>query len=321
MSILDETRFVERLQFFNGQRLFADDLQGIEAFNREMRWLHNRSLHQSGIGNGFAVRADKGDREVWIGPGYALDAHGREIVLTQPLTLQVPPVSADDDGNPVAYDLAVRYPEDEYLEEAETRAGVCGAYGVVRREEAPVFCWIRLARDVRDQLTAMDPKLKQAVENGMLITVARVKVLDCRLHRFVSVAERRDARPDRLPYIACDVVEQVAWEVTASSVTERRCGRDILTADIETKDAGFEITPCYMAAILGPRRRRMESIHHEFVDVLLVDRVHVQEPRHDGFTALVVVDLVPSSGIVRSAEVDEAWFRENWRLQWLGVEG
>jgi len=42
MSILDETRFIERFQFFNGQRLFASDLQGADDFNREMRWLHNR---------------------------------------------------------------------------------------------------------------------------------------------------------------------------------------------------------------------------------------------------------------------------------------
>lgn len=83
MAIFDETRVVERLQFFNGQRLFASDLQGIEAFNREMRWLHNQSLHQPGIGNGFTVSGQKGDRQVSIGAGYAIDARRREIVLTQ----------------------------------------------------------------------------------------------------------------------------------------------------------------------------------------------------------------------------------------------
>ena len=92
MEFLKETRFIERLQFFNGQRLFASDLQGVEAFNREMRWLHNKSLHQPGIGNGFAVSGKKGDREVTIGPGYAIDADGREIVLTQDRVEPVPPV-------------------------------------------------------------------------------------------------------------------------------------------------------------------------------------------------------------------------------------
>src|ERR1041385_8881006 len=73
MDFLKQTRTIERLQFFNGQRLFAEDLQGIDAFNREMRWLHNISLHQIGIGNGFAVTGKRGEREVRIGPGYAID--------------------------------------------------------------------------------------------------------------------------------------------------------------------------------------------------------------------------------------------------------
>src|SRR5216117_3885194 len=99
MSILDETQFVERQRFFNGQRLFADDLQALEEFNREMRWLHNRSLHQPGIGNGFAINANKGDRQVTISPGYGIDSLGREIVLTHTLIEPIPPVAGDGKGN------------------------------------------------------------------------------------------------------------------------------------------------------------------------------------------------------------------------------
>src|SRR3954454_12726023 len=98
MGILDETAAIERLRFFDGQRLFASDLQGIEAFNREMRWLHNRSLHQPGIGKGFAVTGRRGDREVRIGAGYALDDQGREIVLTIGRTEPVPPVDSEPGG-------------------------------------------------------------------------------------------------------------------------------------------------------------------------------------------------------------------------------
>ena len=125
MEFLKETRFIERLQFFNGQRLFASDLQGLEAFNREMRWLHNQSLHQPGIGNGFAVSGKKGDREVTVGPGYAIDAEGREIVLTQTEVEPVPPVAGEEDGSPVVFDLTVSYPDDASLEETERREGIC----------------------------------------------------------------------------------------------------------------------------------------------------------------------------------------------------
>ena len=87
MQFIDATRSVERQRFFDGQRLFADDMQAIEAFNREMRWLHNQSLHQPGVGNGFAVHGKKGDREVAVGAGYAIDDLGREIGLRQPAAL------------------------------------------------------------------------------------------------------------------------------------------------------------------------------------------------------------------------------------------
>ena len=55
MSLFDETRSVERPQFFMGQTLEASDLDGISDFHRAMRWLHNRSLHQVGIGNGLTM--------------------------------------------------------------------------------------------------------------------------------------------------------------------------------------------------------------------------------------------------------------------------
>ncbi len=73
MAALGPGGFVERLQFFDGQRLFASDLQQLEAFHRGMRELHNASLHQPGIGAGLAISGIPGDREVVVGPGYALD--------------------------------------------------------------------------------------------------------------------------------------------------------------------------------------------------------------------------------------------------------
>lgn len=147
MEILKETRFIERLQFFNGQRLFASDLQGLEAFNREMRWLHNKSLHQPGIGNGFAVSGKKGEREVTIGAGYAIDALGREIVLLESQVEPIPPVAGESDGSPALYYLTVSYPDDGDLEETELREGICNTRGAIRLREQPVFCWVRLNAD------------------------------------------------------------------------------------------------------------------------------------------------------------------------------
>src|SRR6185295_16936650 len=88
---------------------------------------------------------NKNDRQVTIQPGYAIDNSGREIVLTQPEILQVPPVANDGKGNPVYYDLTVSYPNDLSLKETETRDGICVSRSAVRLREKPVFCWVEVA--------------------------------------------------------------------------------------------------------------------------------------------------------------------------------
>ena len=46
---------IERPVFFDGQRLTSEDLGEAFAYERELRWLHNRSLHGWGIVLGYAV--------------------------------------------------------------------------------------------------------------------------------------------------------------------------------------------------------------------------------------------------------------------------
>ena len=350
MGILDETRFIERLQFFNGQRLFASDLQGADDFNREMRWLHNRSLHQPGIGMGYAVHGLKGDREVTIGAGYALDALGREIVLTNTLTQQVPPVAGDDAGEPVVYDLAVSYPDDSALEATETRQGICVASGVVRRREVPVFCWIKL--DGNGQ--PVDARLKQSVRTGMSIILARAEVLNCQLNRDLSIAERRSALPPRLPYVVCGEETPTDWDIfiletdatviptklSTAGITGALVSPLGLTARVDTSAAAFQVMPCYTARVSGPRVKAvgedddrtpfavdgLVSIRNETptgfdVDVLLL----VQLFSHVTSGSLKGVGMFVSSGT--PPDPSDPDFRKaflelfaDWRAVWMGVE-
>src|SRR5215475_11775666 len=254
MDFLKETRFIERLQFFNGQRLFADDLQGLEAFNREMRWLHNQSLHQPGVGAGFAGNGDKGDREVTIGAGYAIDALGREIALTETQTLSIPPVAGNEQGKPIFFDLTVSYPDDSALEEAETREGVCLPRGVIRLREAPVFCWVELAGD---NLIPKKPKLRKDIQDNLKIRLARIEVFNCQLNSPVSTDQRLNARPSGNPYIAggtekvTDLDQNSALSNLIGAVKQIQVRT--ITATIDTKQAGFLTTPAYTAHITGPR--------------------------------------------------------------------
>ena len=306
MSILDETGFVERLTFFNGQRLFASDLQGIEAFNREMRWLHNQSLHQPGIGRGLAVTGKRDDREVHVGPGYALDALGREIVLTREQVEPVPPVDSEDDGQSVFFDLAVSYPDDSQLAEAETRDGICLPRGVVRLREEPILCWIRLKRDATGNLSPVDPLLRQQLKDGLRIALARAEVLQCRLRQDVSLAERRSARPSRQPYIACGG-QSVSW--TTDVVSENVLS---LTADVDTSSAGFLTTPCYSVRLDGERVAFDDN--HEIASFVLDGPPNVLQPSPAGFKLNVLLSI----GQAPANAEGNPW--DAWRAVWMGVE-
>lgn len=355
MGILDETRFIERFQFFNGQRLFASDLQGADDFNREMRWLHNRSLHQPGIGSGYAVLGRKGDREVMIGAGYALDAQGREIVLTNTISQQVPPVAGDDAGGPVWYDLAVSYPDDASLEETEMREGICVQRGVVRRREVPVFCWIRL--DANRQ--PIDARLKRDVRTGMRIILARAEVLNCKLNRDLSIAERRSALPPRLPYIVCGEETPTAWDifilepdmtvVPGAQSTSGRLGAFVspvgITAKVDTSAAAFQVTPCYTARFNGPRVMSIDDGESRttFASDAMIS-IRKEEPTSFEIDLLLVVQplvsfasagassgisiFFSSGGTPGVPSPSDPAFRaeflklfENWHVVWMGVEG
>ena len=316
MSILDQTRFIERQQFFNGQRLFADDLQSLEAFNRELRWLHNKSLHQPGIGNGFAVTGKKGDREVTIGPGYAIDREGHEIVLIRDQVEAVPPVASESDGSPVLFDLTVSY-LDEELEEAELREGICNQRGAVRLREEPVFCWVRL--DSNGQPRELQQKLE--ILAGMRLVLARAEVLNCELFQDLSVAERLNARPAQLPYVCCGTSE-VNWQPLtfapldptiifgSNDLTQAGLGKLIsafaeglgffpwvlpigLSAVVDTSACGFLNTPCYSARVAGTRLRRFTHKTEQGlpanIDIVLEGFVQIVDPQPKSFVANILL--------------------------------
>jgi hypothetical protein len=335
MSILDETRFLERLQFFDGQRLFASDLQGPDEFNREMRWLHNRSLHQPGIGSGYAVNGRKGDREVQIGAGYAIDTKGREIVLIETLVVAVPPVAGDVAGAPMIYDLTVSYPDDADLEVTETREGVCLPRGVVRRREVPVFCWVRL--DANGQ--PVDPQLKQDVLAGMKLVLARAEVLNCQLDKDLSIAQRRNARPPRQPYIVCGEAQPTKWRLFRLN-EDGQVGGDIdavapfispygLSAEIDTSSALFQTTPSYSARISGPRLMFVVE-NNEREDFVVDGLISIRDSRPKSFKVevLLLVQSLSSTGsnipLVGTEPDDDPKRLElfsDWRVMWMGVEG
>jgi hypothetical protein len=332
MSLSSLTQLRERIQFFNGQRLFADDLQSLEAFHREMRWLHNQSLHQPGVGSGFAIAGPKGAREVVIQPGYAIDDLGREIVLTEVRTEPVPPVANDGFGRPVLYDLAVSYPSERDLDEAETRQGICSGIGAVRLRELPVFCWVRLGPP--PARIPVEPGMQSALDTGRRIRLARAEVFNCQLEKPLSISQRRNARPPDRPYVACGETDFQGWEVKAPTSTFG-FGFEI-SRTVDTSAAGFRNPPKYHAHIAGDRVFRITTPAGAVATMLVDGYLHISGETEKEFRISVLVPeaflsaLRQAGGMtaeqVRKALSDglEAPASSNtnqWRVEWIGVEG
>lgn len=144
---------LDRLNYYNGKRLVAADLKLEQEYHiRVRRWL-NKSLYSAGIARGLEVREEKGKPAVVVGPGLALDADGREIILLDEVRLEV---RGGTSGNPCggkpgngSY-LTIAYDEEVAEEESD---GCCppaarrthgdrvawGGPGRVRAE--PILSW------------------------------------------------------------------------------------------------------------------------------------------------------------------------------------
>jgi hypothetical protein len=338
MANIGATQFLERIQFFNGERLFATDLQALESFNREMWQLHCQSLHRPGIGSGFAVVGNVGDRQVTISPGYALDCCGRQIILTETQVQQIPPVADNGSGGSVFYDLTVSYPDDTELKPSETREGICTTAGVVRLREAPVFCWVRLNDDpTNPQPVDVTPKTR--IKNNLFIVLARIEIFNCQLKQPVSTALRIDARPATQPRIAAGIETQSKWE--KNSYTESGAAMtsgglfapDYYSRAIDTSGAGFQATPNYMVRIVGGRLISKDRSYFVGDAVITISNDPKNAPTPRGFTVqifpvIAALSLLggeamaaPTRRSSASAATLADQFIKQWDVAWIGIEG
>jgi hypothetical protein len=74
---------IERLNYFNGQRLEATDLQLEQGYHIRVRRELNRALYTPGIASGLEVLPATNPHAVVVNPGVALDALGREVILLE----------------------------------------------------------------------------------------------------------------------------------------------------------------------------------------------------------------------------------------------
>ena len=285
---------IERPTFFNGQQLTANDLSELQRTHRELRWLHNRSLHGWGIGIGLAVTGEAGDSAVMVEPGYAVDCRGREIILIEQRTITVPSVARD-----TSYFLVAGYQPDEDQKVAERRPGVCTPDGTVRLSEEPRIDW----------------KTADKLEEGIDIVLAQVQIMNCQLSRPLSLAPRRFARPADQPYIAAGQTtndEENKWERLEE-------GDDrVITRLVDTSTARFRTTPYYQAHVVGDRH----FISGDPGQIILINGISsVAAVSPTGFSIQVHTNI----GLIAGPPPDDDLLdivnnQLKWHVVWMGIE-
>jgi len=289
---------LERILFFNGQELEAADLTDLERRDRELRWLHNRSLHGWGIGAGFEVSGHRGDREVQIAPGYAIDGAGREILLTDPRTKTVPAVSGDGEA---IYFLTVRYVGDAAQKVRERRPGICATDGSVRLGEEPAIEW----RQMKD------------VVEGVHLVLATVWIANCQLSRDASGRGRRYARPAQRPYIAAGQTSAAATAWQPWQAGGQFFG---FATHVDASAAHFNTTPHYSAHIGGERFLQNPG------PLVAVGLPAVVAPSAGGFDLRVHMPAGPQDSLINPQMLRDpiqglAILKLlGWHVVWMGVE-
>jgi hypothetical protein len=293
---MSDIPLLDRIRFFQGELLTADDLTTLDSNNRELRWLHNRTLHNWGIGHGLDALGKRGDTSVTVNPGYAIDIEGREIILGSPVQLPIPAVPG-----PSTYYLVANYIEDANEPAEEQRgATACSPGGAVRLSNDPAILW----------------KTGAQLFFGIDVILGQVSIQNCVLSGNVSGAGRRYATcgSSTFSFNAGEVnaldIPWKPWTVGVSNIG--------FTAAIDTSAAKFRTTPRYMAHIVGSRSLTSPAL-------VVADFVSISNASPAGFTLQVALPAV--SGEVNPADIThpvkgpQLMTLLGWRVSWMGVEG
>ena len=104
---------LDRLNYFNGQRLVAADLRVEQDYHiRVRRWL-NRTLYTPGIAGGLEVQlSTTSPRKVIVGAGVAIDTLGREVILVEATEVEVVGVPSTEADWVFGNYLTIEYAEE-----------------------------------------------------------------------------------------------------------------------------------------------------------------------------------------------------------------
>jgi hypothetical protein len=107
---------IERLNYFNGQRLEARDFRAEQDYQVRVRRYLNRSLYSSGIVKGCEVfKHPSSTHKVLVQPGLVFDFWGREIIVLEPMEVPVTGAPSTTPGVVFGNYLVISYGEERML--------------------------------------------------------------------------------------------------------------------------------------------------------------------------------------------------------------
>jgi len=223
----DLDRPLTHVVYGTGQLLRAADVRDDEEHEARLWRLHNRYLHETwGIAVGFAATLLPKASAVRIGPGYAIDEDGRDLVLDHHVRMPIPA-----SGKRRRFVLTARSRADEGRAPAGDAEGACGR---VRkpRPERPLLAWRTL----------------EETQPGQDVLLAAVAALHGGAQGPLDLGVRQMARTARRPRIATGATEpgHSGWSWWQGPAPGQVLG---LTLRVSTEDAGFTSVPAYFARL------------------------------------------------------------------------
>jgi len=219
----------QRLRYWQGQKLRSTDFRDQTAIAAQLRWWHNRALHNAfGVARGFEIDVDEQERSVTIHPGVAYDCFGRELWLQTSRTISFPTVNLS-----VERTLLVQYRENADQPQREHIEKVCLPGKNSLFLEAPNFFW--------------KPSVEVTPKDGVPLGRGYVSFAKPALV-FIFTKTRVPVRAMTRPRIASGVTiaGNTPWKRWPEGT--QALGFEV---KIDTSSAGFTEAPCYFAWLQG----------------------------------------------------------------------
>ena len=159
---------IQRPNYFTSQFLVEADFNEEQAYHRDMRLRHNRSLHEWGVVEGLNVSQTEA-RQIAVSEGMAINSQGQEIVILQDSPL---PDTISLDGLDLNTNIEITI---SYREIGEKPYQIGGEEKFTRTNERPKFV-IYGANTNQDNLQDgnLDLKTGNAPNDGTVIRLAAV---------------------------------------------------------------------------------------------------------------------------------------------------